>query len=82
MKNILSANVAGKILLAAFTGMLVLHVLILLRVVPSDIVWGGQIKEDQSNLLTLGIFAIAVTLVFSALLLQRCACSSRVNPRR
>jgi len=67
MRRILSANLAGKILLAAFAGLLILHVLILLQVVPSEIVWGGQIKDDQSNLLMLEIIAITVILVFFGL---------------
>jgi len=65
MKKIISANLAGKILLGAFILMLVLHVLILLQVVPSSIVWGGQVNADQSNLLPLEIIAITLTLVFS-----------------
>jgi len=55
MKKIISANLAGKILVGAFILMLVLHVLILLQVVPSSIVWGGQVNADQSNLLPLEI---------------------------
>ncbi len=64
MKKFLSANLAGKILLGTFILMLVLHFLIFLQVVPSNIVWGGQINDDQSNLLQLEIVAITLTLVF------------------
>lgn len=64
MKKFLSANLAGKILLGTFILMLVLHFLIFLQVVPSNIVWGGQINDDQSNLLQLEIVVITLTLVF------------------
>ena len=67
MKKIMSANLAGKILLGAFILMLVLHLLILLQVVPANIVWGGQINDDQSNLLQLEIIAITLTLVFTGI---------------
>ena len=62
MKKILSANLAGKILIALFIVLLIMHALILLGVLPSSIIWGGQIKEDQSNLL--GLEAVAITLSF------------------
>lgn len=67
MKKFLSANLAGKILLGAFILMLIIHGLILLQVVPSSIVWGGQINDDQSNLLQLEVIAIAVTLGFTGI---------------
>ena len=51
MKKVLSADFAGKFLLGAFVLMLTMHALILLHVVPSSIVWGGQMNDDQSNLL-------------------------------
>jgi hypothetical protein len=71
MKKIMSANLAGKILLGAFALMLVLHALILLQVVPSNIVWGGQVNADQSNLLSLEIVAITLTLVFTGIVAQK-----------
>ena len=71
MKKIMSANLAGKILLVAFILMLVLHVLILLQVVPANIVWGGQINDEQSNLLQLEIVAITLTLIFSGIVAQK-----------
>jgi len=67
MKKIVSFNLAGKILLGAFFLMLVLHVLILSQVVPENIVWGGQINDDQSNLLPVEIIAISITLIFNNL---------------
>jgi hypothetical protein len=38
--------------------------MVLLRVIPADIVWGGQIKGVPSNLITLEGVALLVTAVF------------------
>ena len=67
MRKILSANLAGKILIALFVVLLIMHALILLGVLPSSIIWGGQIKEDQSNLIGLESVAITLTLLFIGL---------------
>ena len=67
MKKNISVNLAGKILLGAWILMLALHILILLQVVPSAIVWGGQVNADQSNLLQLEIVAITLTLLFTGI---------------
>ena len=71
MKKLMSANLAGKILLGAFALILILHALILLQVMPSNIVWGGQVNADQSNLLPLEIVAITLTLVFAGIVAQK-----------
>jgi len=67
MKKVMSSNLAGKILLATFILMLILHILILSQIIPANIVWGGQINEDQSNLVPLEIVAILVTLVLTGI---------------
>ena len=67
MKKLINANLSGKILLSAFILMLILHVLILMQVLPSTIVWGNQIKPDQSNLLSLELVAIVVTIIFAGI---------------
>ena len=64
MKKRISAKVAGNILLAALGLLAIFHVLVLLRIVPADIVWGGRIQGVPSNLVTLEIIALLVTLLF------------------
>ncbi|MFC1879419.1 hypothetical protein ACFLZW_05855 [Chloroflexota bacterium] len=64
MKKIISFSLAGKILMSALILLVLLHVLILLRIVPADIVWGGQINDSGSNLVSLEIVALSVTLAF------------------
>lgn len=67
MKKIMKADLAGKILLGAFGLLLVLHILIIARVIPADIVWGGQIEADGSNLMQLEVVAITLTLFFAGI---------------
>ena len=64
MKRLLSAKLAANILLAALGLLFVFHILVLLRVLPADIVWGGQIQRGQANLITLEIVALIVTALF------------------
>lgn len=62
MKKFVSARLAGNILLISLGLLLVFHVLVLLKILPPGIIWGGQANTD--NLLTLEITALAVTLFF------------------
>jgi hypothetical protein len=64
MKKLISAKLAGNILLAALGLLFILHVLVLFQVIPADIVWGGQIQGVQANLITLETIALLVTLFF------------------
>lgn len=64
MKNLISAKLTGNILLAALGLLAIFHVLVLLRVIPADIVWGGRIQGVPSNLVTLETIALLVTLLF------------------
>ena len=64
MKKLINPRLAGNILVVFMTLLTVFHVLILLRVVPSDIVWGGLIKDSSNNLMTLEVTALLMTLIF------------------
>jgi hypothetical protein len=64
MKKLISAKLAGNILLAAMGLLFVFHILVLFGVLPADIVWGGQIKDVQANLVMLESVALLVTLLF------------------
>jgi hypothetical protein len=67
MKKLLSAKLAGRILIGAFILMLIMHVLVLTGVMPSILIWGGQVAADGSNLLQLEIVAISLTLIFTGI---------------
>jgi len=71
MKKLISANLAGNILLAAFGLLAVFHVLVLLGVIPAEIVWGGMIQGVPSNLITLEIISLLLTLLFMGIIAAR-----------
>ena len=64
MKKLISAKLAGNILLFSLGLLFIFHVLVLLKVIPAGIVWGGQIKGVPANLVTLETVALLVTAVF------------------
>ncbi len=66
MKRLLSGKLAGEVLLVSMILLLLMHVLVLLRVIPYEIVWGGQIK-DASSLYAYEAVAIMITLLFVAI---------------
>ena len=65
MRKLISAKLAGNLLLISMLLLILLHILILFKIVPSDIVWGGQIGDSSSNLFIFEIIALAVTLIFT-----------------
>jgi hypothetical protein len=71
MKKLIGAKSAGVILLISMILLAVFHALVMLKVLPSDIVWGGQINDPSVNIITLELIALAVTLVFSAVIILK-----------
>lgn len=65
MKKLISAKLAGNILLISFGLLMVFHVLVLLNVFPPNIVWGGQAGTSPANLLTLEIIALSATAIMA-----------------
>ncbi len=70
MKKFISVKLAGNIVIVLMVLMIILHMLIMLRIVPYDIVWGGQIKNDAS-LMKLEIFALVTLFIFLAIILVK-----------
>jgi len=68
MKKLISAQIAGNILLISMALLIIFHILILLKVVPSDIIWGGQITDTSTSLATLETISLLVTLVFTIII--------------
>lgn len=62
MKKLISAKLAGNILLFSLGLLLLFHILVLFKIIPADIMWGGQ--ATSTNIITLEIIAIVVTLFF------------------
>lgn len=71
MKKFIRFRTAGNILLAALVVLAVFDVLVLLRVAPSNIVWGGQIQGSQVNLLLFELVALVVTVLFALIVAAR-----------
>jgi hypothetical protein len=64
IKKIVSVKSAGNILLILFSLLIVFHVLVLLRVFPSNMVWGGRAAVSPSNLVLFEIIALLVLILF------------------
>ncbi len=55
--------VAGKVLMGLLALLIVMHVLLLARVIPYEVVWGGNIK-DESQLNVFETTALIITAIF------------------
>ncbi len=55
--------VAGKVLMGLLALLIVMHVLLLARVIPYEVVWGGNIK-DESQLNVFETTALIITGIF------------------
>jgi len=62
VKKLISAKLAGNILLFSLGLLLIFHILVLFKVIPANIMWGGQ--ATAANIITLEIVALIVTLFF------------------
>ncbi|MEP7134341.1 MAG: hypothetical protein ABI904_05365 [Chloroflexota bacterium] len=65
MKKLISIKLAGNLLLISFGLLAIFDILILFNVLPSNIVWGGQIKDQAANLIVLELIALVVTFIFA-----------------
>jgi hypothetical protein len=69
MKRLISAKSAANVLLVAMGALAVFHVLVLAKVLPPDIVWGGRMGDaPESNLVVLETTALLVTLLFALII--------------
>ncbi|MEJ2507626.1 MAG: hypothetical protein P8Y81_15305 [Ignavibacteriaceae bacterium] len=63
MKKYLSAKLSGKILISLLLLLLAFHILVLVKVVPNEIVWRGQIDSSSDLLLYEGL-SVFITIIF------------------
>lgn len=66
MKRLISVKWAGNLLLISFGLLAVFDILILLNILPSDIVWGGQIKDSAAKFI-LETIALFITFFFAVI---------------
>ena len=70
MKKLISFKLAGNILITLLLLLIMIHILIMLRAIPYDIVWGGQIK-DEGSLMKFEVFALVTSFLFLAIILLK-----------
>jgi hypothetical protein len=68
MNKLISAKLAGNLLLGSLGLLAVFHVCVLLRVIPADIVWGGAIQNSTTSLFLLETISLVVTLLFAVII--------------
>ena len=62
MRKLISLETTGNVLLVLFGLLVVFHILVLLNLIPSNVVWGGR-AGSLSNLRTL----VTISLIFNVL---------------
>ncbi len=67
----ISTNLAGQLLIIALSLLVVLHLLILIKIVPPNFVWGGDIGGSSTKLYLLEAFALLVTLIFLFIVMSK-----------
>ncbi len=70
MNKIISFKLAGKITIAIIMLLIIFHILLLLGVVPSDIVWGGKVT-DEETIIKLEIFSLVTSFMFLGVILLK-----------
>ena len=63
MKNLISFKLAGNLAVTIIVLLIIFHILLLLGIVPSDIVWGGK-TTDETTILKLEIFSLITSFIF------------------
>lgn len=70
MKNLISFKLAGKITITIIVLFIIFHILVLLSVVPSNLVWGGQLTDD-ATLMKHEILCLIGSFIFLAIILEK-----------
>ena len=68
MNKLISTKLAGNLLLGSLGLLAVFHILVLLRVLPADIVWGGAIQNSTTSLFPLEMISLLVTLLLAVVI--------------
>jgi hypothetical protein len=65
MKKLINTKTAGNVLLALFGLLVAFHIIILFNLLPSNVVWGGQVGGSPSSLRTLETISLIFTVLFA-----------------
>lgn len=60
------AKIAGKILICLLFMMIIFHLLIIIKILPQNIVWGGHLEE--SEVLQFEWISVIITVIFSVVI--------------
>lgn len=63
MRKLVPFKIAGIILIAFMSLLTIFHILILAKVLPSDIVWGSRL-ENPEQVLIMELIALVLTILF------------------
>jgi len=69
LKNLISVKKAGTILLIALSALLLFHILVVFNLIPSDMIWGGQIND--SNFYIFELIAFVILILFIAIIMGK-----------
>ena len=70
MKKIISVRLAGIIVITFLCLLSFFHLLILLNILPSDMVWGGRV-ESAEKIFILELVALVVTILFLGIIIAK-----------
>lgn len=65
MKKLISIRLASNTIITINTLALLMHVLIILKIIPYDFVWGGQLKSESDLIIFESISIVVQTLFIS-----------------
>jgi hypothetical protein len=71
LKKLIGFRLAGNILLVSLGLLFGFHILVLLRALPANIIWGGQVGSSHSRLVILEAIALVVTALFALIVAAR-----------
>lgn len=58
----LKRKLSSKIIICILSFIILFHLLVLIGIIPPNMVWGGQLEQDPSPLITLEIISISMNL--------------------
>lgn len=70
MKSLISFKLAGKITITIIVLFIIFHILVLLSIVPSNLVWGGQITDD-ATVMKHEILCLIRSFIFLAVIIEK-----------
>src|SRR4051812_22812325 len=67
MKKLISIRLASNLIITINTLAILMHVLILLRILPYDFVWGGRLKSEEEVIIFESV-SIVVQILFISII--------------